>query len=145
MNNKHTYTLTVNHDYVVDTILAESARRATYNPEAYILTRDNSAMIDKHLQHAFGEFGLHAAAYIKQSNYNPLEPDGGITVTLSLQQPLGQTALNMLVSALERVLANWALSAIYGERDADGSESLYYLSWRHARAQFMIVLARENR
>lgn len=145
MNEKHTYTLTARHDNVVDNILAESARRATYNAGAYILTRDNSAMIEKHLRHAFDEFALHAAAYIKQQDYNPLEPNGGITVTLEVAQPLGNNALNLLEAALERVLANWALSAIYGERDADGSESLYHLSWRHARAQFMIILARECR
>ena len=145
MNEKHTYTLTLDYDNVVDTILAESARRATYIPGTYILTRDNSAMIDKHLLHAFGEFCLHAAAYVTQSEYNPSEPSGGITVTLAVRQTLSATALNLLTSALSRVLSHWALSAIYGERDADGSESLYHLSWRHARAQFMIVLARECR
>ena len=142
MNEKHIYTLTVDYDDVVDSILAESARHATYNPGAYILTRDNSAMIEKFIRHAFGEFCSHAAAYIVKNELNSDQPDTGVEVMLALNQPLIETCIQLLESALQRVLANWTLSAIYGERDADGSESLYHLSWRHARAQFMILLAR---
>ena len=144
MNEKHTFTLTVDLDNVVDTILAESARRVTYIPGSYILTRDNSAMIEKHLHQAFDEFCLHAAAYIEQSDYEFSTTATAASVTLSLPREMHFANRSLLASALERVLANWALSAIYGERDADDSESLYHLSWRHARAQFMIVLAKES-
>lgn len=136
-------TIKINLDNVLNSILAESAWKAAHQADTYCLTRDNSAMLERHIAHAFTAFCAHAAAYVTARNYNPNIDDDNISVSLAFFNPPAEATADSLKELLEQLLASWALSAFYGIRDERGHESIYHLAWRRARAGIMAALAKD--
>ena len=140
---KQTYEIKLDLENLLESIMFQSAWKATHSENCLFITSDNDAMMIKFIRQGFDNFTGHAGGYITATNFNPNIEHDNIRVTVTLSKAADELFTELLGNAVEQILINWTLFHFYGARDDDGEESLFHLAWRKMRAQFMVMMAKD--
>ena len=126
-------------DEVLNRIFSESARRAVGEPDAFVLTTDQSRLLEQYIAAGFNELCVRMGSYVALSSFNPNCDDGNIVLHISLRYIDGRGIDTLLHMAIVELLAHYALMRVYGDEG-----TWYGTAWRKYRAQALLVLARDQ-
>ena len=144
---RHTVTITIDFDEILDMVYAQSAWHAAYDKTVRVLTPDNRNMLLLKLKEGYADLRQRVLGYLTFDNYNPNIQTQNITMTFGFRHipQLGfDDALHDTIVAL---LAHFVLMRFYGEVDQRGMEhgsSIYNIEWRRYKAKLMLAFAHDE-
>ena len=131
--------INIDLDEILNRIYAESARRAVGETDAFVLTADQSRLLEQYISEGFNELCVRMGGYVSLSSFNPNSDDNNIILHLSLRHSEGPGLDSLLHKAITELLAHYALMRVYGDEG-----TWYGTAWRKYRAQALLVLARDQ-
>lgn len=143
---KNTVKLTIDLDEILNNVLAESAWRGAYDESVRVLTRDQSALIERKIRAGFDDLCLRTAGYLVLSSFNSAAESDHIRLWYQLRHAPEAGMDELMHSIVVQMLGYYALWSFYGVHDGDllrHNESVYHLAWRKWRTQLLLLLARD--
>jgi len=133
---RHSVTVTIALDEILDRVYAESAWRAAHAPEVYHLSEDNAAMITTRIGQGFDDLVARLQGYVAAANYNPNVDDESIVIVFQQAVEPADTLEPALTQVITSLLASYVLMCFYGDEGTS-----YGSAWRKYRAQTTLLLS----
>lgn len=145
--DKHTVTIYIDFDEILNYVYAQSAWSAAHNPSVRVLTPDNRNMLLLKLKEGYGDLRSRVLGYLEFDNYNPNIDSRNIMMTFAFRNQPKLGFDKGLHDTLVAMLAHFVLMRFYGEVDPRGAElgsSIYNLEWRRYKAKLMLAFAHDE-
>lgn len=138
INPKHSLTINIDKEQILNIIYAESAWHCIVHPEAKRLTPDVERACMLRVKEGFDDMRSHFQAYIHFANFNPNTERKNVTLEFRFFNPYPDSLSDILGNDVTQLLAWYALKRFYGD-DA----SYYHSAWLKHRAGITIAFARD--
>jgi hypothetical protein len=135
---KHTISISIDLDDILQEIYAASAWHAAHDKSVYQLTDDNRAMLRLKIREGYDHIYSRISGYIEASNYNPNIDHANITLTLVFRHECADTLAAELQATIIHALSNFALMRYYG-----GNDTYYNIAWHKYEAQLLLAFVRD--
>lgn len=138
INPKHSLTINIDKEQILNIIYAESAWHCIVHPEAKRLTPDVERACMLRVKEGFDDMRSRFQAYIHFANFNPNTERKNVTLEFRFFNPYPDSLPDILGNDVTQLLAWFALKRFYGD-DA----SYYHTAWLKHRAGIAIAFARD--
>ncbi len=135
---KHSLTINIDKEQILNIIYAESAWHCIVHPEAKRLTPDVERACMLRVKEGFDDLRSRFQAYIHFANFNPNTERKNVTLEFRFFNPYPDSMPDILGNDVTQLLAWYALKRFYGDE-----ASYYHTAWLKHRAGITIAFARD--